>query len=487
MKWEASQDRAAASNRPWQVETNGVNRIAEGERAGTLADLFWIWFAANIGILAIVYGGIILSFGLNVIQGLIVVLLGSASFFLVGAFSVAGRDGGAPMMTLSRAVFGIWGNIAPNLVSWVSLVGWETLTVITGTFALMALFGMVLPLGTAPLAILSMIVMLGLTIVAGLLGQATLVVIQTWASYLFGVLTLLVAAFLIPGTHWHTLLDRPAGPWLGGFVPALTIVVAGTGLSWANAAADYSRYLPRQMRSASIVWASALGGALPLIALMSTGLLLATHDPSIATASNPISAIQSALPAWAAVPYLIAAAGGLVTEANLSLYSSGLNLLNMFVPWPRYQTVLIDAVIVVLGTVYVVLVAQNFFGPFESFLVLLGVGLAAWAGAFLAHQLWRCQDPQNPYPDGWLYGPAASTGAAHRGVSWPAVIAWGAGVVVGLSFTSSPLFHGPFAYGIFASSSLEVVFAFIVSALLLVILTPRSHTAPPTAARPVGD
>ena len=481
MTWKASQDRAAAGNRPWQVETNGVNRIADTERAGKPADLFWVWFAANIGILAIVYGGLILSFGLNFIQGLAVILLGSASFFLVGAFSVAGRDGGAPMMTLSRAVFGIWGNVAPNLVSWVSLVGWETITVITGTFALMALFGMVLPLGTAPLAILSMVVMLGLTIVVGLLGQATLVVIQTWASYIFGALTLLVLALLIPGIHWHTLLARPAGPWLSGFVPALTIVIAGTGLSWANAAADYSRYLPRQMRSAQIVWASALGGALPLIALMTTGLLVATHDPSIATASNPISAIQSALPPWAAVPYLIAAAGGLVAEADLSLYSSGLNLLNMFVPWPRYKTVLIDAAIMVLGTVYVVLVAQNFFGPFESFLVLLGVGLAAWAGTFLAHQLWRRQDPENPYPDAWLYGSAGRAG----GVSWPAVTAWGAGIAVGLSFTSSPLFHGPFAYGIFASSSLEVVFAFIVSGLLLLILSPRSRPSP-LAGRSMG-
>lgn len=472
MERTVSQD-LVTRNRPWHVEANGINRIPESERGGKVQDLFWIWFAANIGILAVVYGGIILSFGLNFLQGLTVILLGSASFFLVGLFSVAGRDGGAPMMTLSRAVFGLWGNLAPNLVSWVSLVGWETISVITGTFALMALFGMLLHMGTAALALLSMALMVGLTILAGLLGQATLVIIQTWASYIFGALTLLVIALLIPGTHWQALLRRPPGPWLSGFLPALTIIVAGTGLSWANAAADYSRYLPRSVRTASIVWATVLGSGGPLVVLMFAGLLLATREPSIATASNPIAAIQSALPAWAAVPYLVAAAGGLMAEADLSLYSSGLNLLNMFVPWERYKTVLIDGVIMVLGTIYVVLVAQNFFGPFESFLVLLGIGLAAWAGAFLVYQLWRRVDPLNPYPDALLYERTDASGLRHS-VRWPPLVAWAVGAVVGLLFTSSPRFHGPLAYGIFASSSLEVVFAFVASGLVFLLLSPRT-------------
>ena len=112
-------------NRPWQIEVNGINQVADNERTGRIADLFWIWFGANIGILAVVYGAVIVSFGMNFLQGVLVVVLGSASFLLVGIFTVAGRDGGAPMMTLSRAVFGLYGNILPNAVSWISLVGWD--------------------------------------------------------------------------------------------------------------------------------------------------------------------------------------------------------------------------------------------------------------------------------------------------------------------------------------------------------------------------
>lgn len=454
-------------NRPWQVEQNGINVVPDEDRQGRLLDLFWLWFAANIGILAVVYGGIILSFGLNFLQGLLVIILGTASFFLVGAFSIAGRDGGAPMMTLSRAVFGIYGNLFPNVVSWLSLLGWETVSVITGTLALMSLFGMFLHLGSEGLALLSMLVVLGLTIAAGLLGQATLVLIQTWASYVFGALTLLIIILLIPGTDWRALFSRPAGPWLSGFVPALTIVIAGTGLSWANAAADYSRYLPKDTPGQRILWTTTLGGAIPLIVLMLVGMLLATRAPALASSSDPIGVIHAALPSWASVPYLITAVGGLVAEADLSLYSSGLNLLTMFVPLERYKTVVIDALIMIGGTVYVVLVARNFFGPFESFLVLLGIGLAAWAGVFLADQLFLAR--RRGYPPALLYPPVPGrVGVPHRFQGW-AVFSWFLGIVVGLLFTSSPLFNGPLAKGIFTSSSLEVVFAFLVAGLSFLV------------------
>lgn len=451
-------------NRPWHIEEHGIELVRENERQGRIADLFWIWFAGNIGVLALVYGGIALSFGLNFWQGLLAIILGSASFLLVGLFTVAGRDGGAPMMTLSRAVFGLFGNIPPNFVSWLSLVGWETISVITGTLALMALLEMFAHISTMVAAMVAMAVMLGLTIAIGLLGQATLVVVQTWASYLFGLLTLAVIVLLVPHTHWQALWNRPAGPWLKGFVPALSIVMAGTGLSWANAAADYSRYIPRSASRRGILWGATLGAMIPLVILMVVGMLLATKEPTLATSSNPILVIQKALPEWMSVPYLITAAGGLVVEADLSLYSSGLNLLNMFVPLPRYKTVIIDAIIMIAGTIYVVLVAQNFFGPFESFILLLGVGLAAWAGIFMldqllyrSHGLYRQQDM---YPN-----------SQARGFRWGAISAWVIAVVVGLLFTTSPFFNGPLATGIFASSSLELLIAFALGAILYPIFS----------------
>lgn len=69
-------------------------------------------------------------------QAAVVAVLGSfGSFALVGALSIAGKRGGAPALTLSRAVFGVRGNAGPTLVTWMSRLGWETINTTTAAFA----------------------------------------------------------------------------------------------------------------------------------------------------------------------------------------------------------------------------------------------------------------------------------------------------------------------------------------------------------------
>ncbi len=450
------------ADRPWAIELHGIEPIGDQERHGAPTELFWVWFAANIGILGIVYGGILTAAGLNVWQSLLVAVAGSAgSFVLVGVLSVAGTWGGAPMLTLSRAPFGTRGNLGPTLVSWVSLVGWETISVITAAYALLGLLGLLgLPANTF-WTVVSLVVVALLVVVFGLLGHATLVWIQRAATWIFGVLTLLVVVFLLAKTPWASVLAAPAGPWDSGVLATLSIIVAGTGIGWANAGADYTRYLPRTTRGGAIVGWTVLGSAIPLVVLMMTGVFLSSQVHNLASAANPVEAIGEALPSWMAGPYLITAVGGLIAAADLSIYSSGLNLLALGVRMERYKTVLIDGVLMIAGSIYVMLIAQNFFGPFESFLQLLSDGLTAWAAVFLVDMLLR---------RGYDSRSLAEMGSRSRyyyraGVNWVAMVAWLLGIVVGLAFTVSPWFKGPLAQGIFATSSLGYLIGFVVSAL----------------------
>lgn len=444
-------------NRPWHVEQYGIDVVPEYERMGRAWDLFWIWFGANLGILALIYGAILVSLRLNVWQGLLVMGTGTASFLLVGVLSVVGRDGRAPMMTLSRAVFGIFGNVLPNFISWISLVGWEIVSVVTGTWALSALLGLVIP-GDIPFRLgAALLIMVVATTASSLLGQATLVVVQKNASYLFGLLSMAVVMVMVPHVDWTRLCRAPAAPWSSAVLPAWALVFAGTGLSWANAAADYSRYLPSSTPKRSIIMAITCGAGLPLLGLMAAGFLVALQDPALATAANPIAAIGHILPSWMRAVYLLTAAGGLVVEANLSLYSSGLNLQAMFVPYPRYQTVLIDMVLMISGTVYVVFSSQHFLGPFESFILVLGIALAAWCGVFLAYA-GMCR-ARGFLPSALYRGEGAP---AWR---WEAVLGWGLGTGFGMLSSTTPWFRGPWAKGIFSGSSLGLVGAFLLAAL----------------------
>ena len=195
--------------------------------------------------------------------------------------------------------------------------------------------------------------------------------------------------FLIEKTNWTAALSARPGPWDSGVLATFSIIAAGTGIGWINAGADYARYLPRRFRARSIVFWTTLGSTVPLFVLIMVGVLLSSRVGGLASSANPVQEIGDALPSWMAIPYLLTAIGGLVAAADLSIYSSGLNLLAMGLKVERYKTVLVDGVLMIAGSILVMLVSQTFFAPFESFLQLLADGLAAWGAIFLVDMLVR--------------------------------------------------------------------------------------------------
>ncbi len=474
-------ERQPASDRVGAIETNGIEPIGDDERHGAPLELFWIWFASNIGVLGIVYGAILAGNGLNLWQSLLVAVLGTTvTFALVGVLSLAGVRGGAPMLTLSRAAFGTRGNLAPTLISWISLVGWETVLTVTAAYALLGLFNLAgLPTNNF-WTVVSLVVVALLVVGLGLLGHATLVWVQRAATWLFGALTLVIAVFLITKTDWHAVFAAPPGPWDTGVLASLSIIAAGSGIGWINSGADYTRYLPRRSSSGAIVWWTVFGGSLPLVVLILVGVLLSTRMPNLSNASNPIVAIGTALPSWMAVPYLLTAVGGLVVAADLDIYSSGLNLLAIGVKAQRYKTIFIDGVLMIAGAIYVMLDRKDFLGSFETFLGLLAAGLTTWAAVFLVDMAAR----RAYNTDSLVETGPRSLYFYRNGVNPAGLAAWLIGFAVALAFTytSPTTFDGPFAQGIFAKINLGYAIGFVVSAVLYAVLT---RTGLGTGSRPV--
>ena len=151
------------------------------------------------------------------------------------------------------------------------------------------------------------------------------------------------------------------------FIGALVFVMTGFGLGWVNAAADYSRYLPRNASSRGVVGWTTFGGALgPVDPASSSVCCWPALDRSSSTPSraDPIGALTTLLPTWFLVPFAIVAVLGLVGGAVLDIYSSGLALLtpraaDPALRWPPA----VDGVIMIAGTIYVVFFADNFLGP----------------------------------------------------------------------------------------------------------------------------
>jgi purine-cytosine permease-like protein len=373
------------------LELNGTNVISESERTGKASSLFWPWCGANVSLLALSYGSFFLGFGISFWQATCAAIIGTVlSFLLVGFSSLAGKRSNAPTMVLSRAAFGIKGNLIPGLLSYLVFVGWETVLVSLATLATGTIFVRLGHINHDLAMVIGFLIAVGLTIYGGVLGHSVIMRIQKYLTLITVLATVLYIALTLGKVNWEAVSKIPAGN-AQGFIGALIFGITGIGLGWVNSAADYSRYLPRKTSSAAVVGWTVLGASIVPIVLVIYGALLAGSDSKLgeAIAMDPIGALTTLLPTWYLGIFALIAILGLVGGAILDLYSSGLTLIAIGLPIKRHIAASIDGAIMLAGTIYIVWFADNFFFPFQGFLITLGVPIATWSAIFVTDVLLR--------------------------------------------------------------------------------------------------
>lgn len=282
----------------------------------------------------------------------------------------------------------------PGIVSWLTSIGWETFLAI---MAVLATATVITQLGgdgdSIALKIVATVIVAALIVTASVLGYHTIMKLQSVLTWITGVVTVLYIVLAAPQVDLAVVLARPDGG-VGQVIGALVMVMTGFGLGWINIAADWSRYQKRTASDGAIVAWNTIGGSVAPVILVVFGLLLGGSDEDLmnAIAADPIGALASILPVWVLVPFLLTAVLALVSGAVLGIYSSGLTLLSLGIRIPRPSAAAIDGVILTVGTIFVVFFATDFLGPFQSFLITLGVPLASWAGILIADILRRRKD-----------------------------------------------------------------------------------------------
>lgn len=457
-------------------ELNSTNLIAENERHGKARDLFWPWCGANVSLLALSYGAFFLGFGISFWQATIAAIVGTIlSFLVVGFSSLAGKKSNATTMVLSRAAFGVKGNVLPGFLSYLLFVGWETVLVSLATLATGTVFERVGNVDRDVAMIFGFVIAVTLTLVGGILGFSVIMKLQKYLTLTTVILTIGYVLLTADTIKWSSVLDRPNGS-VQGFIGALIFGITGIGLGWVNAAADYSRYLPRSVKSSAVVVWTVIGASVVPIVLVIYGAALSASDEklSAAIAMDPIGALTTLLPTWYLVIFSLVAIFGLVGGAILDLYSSGLVLVSLGIPIKRHLAATFDGVIMLIGTIYIVWVADNFFVPFQGFLITLGVPVAAWSAVFVTDVLLR----RKGYNEKDLFNSAGIYGS----INWSSiacvlvatVIGWG---FVTNSFASWLSWQGYFLGliggkdGAWAYSNVGVIFALIIGSLGHILLS----------------
>ena len=450
------------------LELNGTNVIDESERGGKASSLFWPWCGANVSLLALSYGSFFLGFGISFWQATLAAVLGTVlSFSLVGISSLAGKKSNAPTMVLSRATFGVRGSVIPGILSYLIFVGWETVLVSLATLATGTVFIRISDIDRDVAMVAGFALAAGITVFAGVLGFSVIMRIQKYLTTITIAMTLVYILLTIDEVDWSAISGMESGS-TQGFIGAIIFGATGIGLGWVNSAADYSRYLPRSVSSKAVVGWTVFGASTVPIILVIYGAALSgsSKDLSEAIAGDPIGALTTILPTWYLIIFALVAILGLVGGAILNLYSSGLTLISIGVPVKRHTAAALDALLMFMGAVYFVWIADDFFYPFQGFLITLGVPIAAWSAIFVTDVLLRkSYNEKDLFSDNGRYG---SWNYSSVGILIVAtLVGWG---FVTNSFASWLSWQGYFLgiiggkKGDWAYANLGVFFALIIAA-----------------------
>lgn len=448
------------------LELNGTNVIAESQRRGKASSLFWPWCGANVSLLALSYGAFFLGFGISFWQATLAAFIGTVlSFLLVGFSSLAGKKSNAPTMVLSRASFGVNGSLIPGLLSYMVFVGWEVVLMSLATLATGTVFIRLGNFDQNSAMVLGFLLAVLLTVSSAVLGFSTIMRIQKVLTIITIAMTTVYVALTIDEVKWSVVTAMPSGN-AQGFVGAIIFGATGIGLGWVNAAADYSRYLPRATSSRSVVGWTVFGASIVPILLVTYGAALSASSEKLSEgiASDPIGALTTILPTWYLVIFALVAILGLVGGAILNLYSSGLALISIGVPVKRHVAASIDAVLMFIGVIYFVWIADDFFFPFQGFLITLGVPIAAWSAIFVTDVLLRkSYNERDLFSSQGRYGKWNSESVAIMLIA--TFVGWG---FVTNSFASWLSWQGYFLFlmggkdGAWAYANLGVFFALLI-------------------------
>ncbi len=463
------------------VEMAGLDVIPESERKGKPSDLFMPWFAANISVLGISWGAWVLGFGISFGQAVLASVIGVVLSFLVcGLVAIAGKRGSAPTLVLSRAAFGYDGNRISAAISWILTVGWETFLCIMAVQASATVMGALGFTNHVVAQVVALVLVVAIAAGAGILGFDTIMKVQTWITWATAVLTVVYLALTFSRIDMDAVMAHPAGS-AAAVIGALCMLLAGFGFGWINAAADYSRYLPRSASTRGVVGWTTFGSALPTVVLVFFGLLLVGSDDKLGEAidADPIGALTTILPTWFLIPFALVAILGLIGGIVMDIYSSGLSLLATGLPVIRPVATAIDGTIMLLGTIAVVFFAGSFIGPFTGFLTTLGVVIAGWGGVMLADILLRRKDYDEPalFTKAGIYG-SVNWGAVGS-LAVAAFVGWGLVVNTSASWLSwQGYLLGPIGgrEGAWAYSNIGILLAMVI-AFLGYLLTSRGRVA----------
>ena len=351
------------------MEKIGIEHVGEEERHGTPFSTFTLWFGANLTIADFALGS--LFFGLPFSSIAVAIVIGNVvGGLLVGLMASMGPTFGYPQMMISRAVMGKLGNAPFALANWISTVGWFTVNIILGGYALQLAFG--IPFFAAAA------IMVVVDVALATYGHDVIHLFERVMSVVLGVMFAAITVMAY-GKIGPNLSSYASSASFGLYFWVLVVAVVFSYLmSWSPYASDYSRYLPRTSSKVKIIAFTAAGGAISSAWAEVAGFLVYLGANN--THLNAIAALAAVSGGYSVLTLLTVVLGAIAADA-LNLYTNSLSALVLYKNARRVQTVLLAGVIGFLLALYG---SSNFGTFYQNFLLTLDYWITPWIGVMAA-------------------------------------------------------------------------------------------------------
>lgn len=451
--------------RIFKPEERGIDLIPVSDQTMKPVGLFWLWAGAIFNVEFLVYGALIVSFGLSFYQAVGIIVLGNLAYLAVGTMSLQGPTTGTTAMMIGRAVFGKRGNNVPSFFNWITQEGYEVLGLVLIVLLTTSMFTRGGVHVGDSLKVIILCVAVVIQFILPYLGHDAIEKALRYLAYIFIPVFIIMAVLVIPHFHITSLHQHASWQLL---TAALVVIVSAGGLGWTENANDYSRYIPPSTSKSRILFSAALGGMIPSILLELLGAAAYVVSPKV----TAVTGVPSSFASWFFWPFVILALPQLFNIGTMDLYSSGVTLQALGLRARRTVTIVIN-IIVAGGVAALVILDGNLYKDLSGFLDYTLIWLAPWFAVFIVDYLIR----HGRYDAKALMANEGSLYWRNGGFNWKGLVALLLGMVAGVLWVNGssyvPSFMGPISRSM-GGADFSWVAAIVVSAVVYLALAMRS-------------
>lgn len=360
------------------MDNHSTKPLTPSERTSNPFSGFIIWLSASSSISILPLGIFILQAYKN-INYLLVVLIGSISFIIIGLISILGFNTGLPTMGISEKLFGKIVNRFISLLNWFAQVGWESISVILIVYQLRAIMYILLP--RIPMDLfLAFLMSVAAAFAVPYIGYSAIV---KWQKLVLSITVSISAMIILSMFNFSCAKSVEPAP-MSSYIGAVSISLIGGVFSWTMFCADYARFVKPSYPIRRLISWSSMGGMLGNATLMLLAYTLYKENAIHFSSNGSIIFSEAHLSFYLYLSLLVFSVLSLLIANFLTSYSSAFSVSNfMRKDYDRSNLVILDAVIAALISAAIIFRYRDFQSYFISFLSLAVLISAPWTGVVL--------------------------------------------------------------------------------------------------------